>query len=480
MDIEKATCQTRSASSLRSSTTSPLANSDGGSIKSEQQRDTSENGDIFNEKGVQVQGLSSGPVVLPIEILHDDSEFVEGGWEGWLVVAGCFLIGAPTVGDLLWGVFQAYHSAHLLRGTPDATISLIGASQNAMMAAAAFVSGKLGDRYGYKCFIVAGCLIVFASQLSAAWCKQFWSIFITQGVLQGLGCGLTLPMVFALPSQWFKRRRGLATGIVIAGAALGGAISSLIVQAMLLRMSLHMTLFIYSFIQGGTLFLGCLLIKTRSPPSHESRTEHKKIQWVDSAYFRDPVFWSCWFALALFILGYQIPFVFISVYIGETIPSTSPQLASLPISVMNFSSAVGRTTVGLVADQIGFVNAFILTATISAFSQAILWNLTTHTYAGAIVFSVIFGLTGPCYVSLTTPIAASLYGTQSLATLTGLLNISGLPGALSGPPIGGYILKASGRNWHLLACYSGVVQFAGVICVLYARFKREPRILARL
>ncbi|KAH7338242.1 MFS general substrate transporter [Rhizoctonia solani] len=412
--------------------------------------------------------------------MHDDSEFVEGGWEGWLVVAGCFLIGAPTVGDLLWGVFQAYHSAHLLSGTPDATISLIGASQNAMMAGVAFVSGKLGDRYGYKCFIVAGCVIVFVSQLSAAWCKQFWSIFITQGVLQGLGCGLTLPMVFALPSQWFKRHRGLATGIVIAGAALGGAVSSLIVQAMLLRMGLHMTLFIYSFAQGGILFAGCLLIKTRARPSHAPETDRRKIQWVDTVYFKDLVFWSCWLSFALFVLGYQIPFIFISVYVNETIPSASSQLASLPISIMNFSGAVGRTTVGLVADQIGFLNAFILTGIVSAFSQAVLWNLTTHTYAGVIVFSIIFGMTGPCYVSLITPIAATLYGIQSLATLTGLLNIASLPGALGGPPIGGYILRASGGNWRLLAGYSGIVQFLGVACILYARFKREAKFLAHL
>ncbi|CAE6507235.1 unnamed protein product, partial [Rhizoctonia solani] len=236
---------------------------------------------------------------------------------------------------------------------------------------------------------------------------------------------------------------------------------------MLVRIGLHMTLLIYSFIQGGILFVGCLLIKTRSRPSQVPESGSQKIQWVDTVYFKDLVFWSCWLAMALFVLGYQIPFIFISVYIHETIPSAAPQLASLPISIMNFSSAVGRTTVGLVADRIGFVNAFILTATISAFSQAILWNLTTHTYTGAIVFSIIFGLTGPCYVSLTTPIAATLYGTQSLATLTGLLNIASLPGALSGPPIGGYILKASGRNWHILAGYSGVVQFAGVICVLY-------------
>ncbi|CAE6445454.1 unnamed protein product [Rhizoctonia solani] len=422
MDIEKATDQSHRCSSLRSSTASPLAISDNRLIANDQ-RDTDKSSDTLDEKSIQVNDLPSlhipGPLILPIDVGRDEHAFTEGGWEGWLVVAGCFLIGAPTVGwNLLWGVFQAYHSAHLLQGTPDATISLIGASQNA-------------------------------------------------GVLQGIGCGLTLPMVFALPSQWFKKNRGLATGVVIAGAALGGAVSSLIIQAMLVRMSLQMTLFIYSFVQGGIMLMGCLLIKTRSPPLHTSEPVRKRIQWVDTMYFKDPVFWSCWFAFALFVLGYQVPLIFISVYIRDTIPSTTPQLATLPISIMNFSSAVGRTTVGLVADQIGFVNAFILTAMISAFSQGVLWNLTTHNYAGVIVFSIIFGLTGPCYVSLTTPIAATLYGTQSLATLTGLLNIASLPGALGGPPIGGYILKASGRNWHILAGYSGAVQFAGVLCVLY-------------
>lgn len=93
----------------------------------------------------------------------------------------------------------------------------------------------------------------------------------------------------------------------------------------------------------------------------------------------------------LFDRGYQNPFIFISVYTREKIPQlSSQQLASLPISIMNFSSAIGRTTVGLAADKIGFINAFILTSAISAFSQAVLWNLTTDTYAGVIVFSWVF------------------------------------------------------------------------------------------
>lgn len=39
------------------------------------------------------------------------------------------LIGCPS---LVWGVFQAYHSEHFLKGTPDATLSAVGAIQNAV------------------------------------------------------------------------------------------------------------------------------------------------------------------------------------------------------------------------------------------------------------------------------------------------------------------------------------------------------------
>ncbi|QRW20799.1 major facilitator superfamily transporter [Rhizoctonia solani] len=403
MSVEKAVTQNYSSSRPCSLNTRPFTIL--GDKLSNDRRDLEKNSDALGEKSTQVNDspslCASDPIVLPIDITRGDNEFIEGGWQGWLVVIGCFLIGAPTVGwNLIWGVFQAYHSAHLLRETPDATLSLIGASQNA-------------------------------------------------GVLQGAGCGLTLPMVFALPSQWFKQYRGLATGIVIAGAALGGAVSSLVIQAMLLRMSLQMTLLIYAFAQGGIMFVGCFLVKVRPLASHITGPIHKRIKWVDTVYFKDPVFWSCWFALALFVLDELFK--------------------------------RGRAyNVGLLADQIGFVNALILTATISAFSQAVLWNVTTYTYVGVITFSIIFGLTGPCYVSLTPPIATTLYGMQSLASLTGLLNIASLPGAFSGPPIGGYILKASGRNWHALAGYSGAVQFAGVLCILYARFKREPKILACL
>jgi hypothetical protein len=85
--------------------------------------------------------------------------------------------------------------------------------------------------------------------------------------------------------------------------------------------------------------------------------------------------------------GYMTPFVFISVYSREKLPQISAQLANLPISIMSFASAIGRTTVGLTGDRIGFMNAFILVILMSSFCQAVLWNVAAESYAGIMVFS---------------------------------------------------------------------------------------------
>ncbi|KAG9043339.1 hypothetical protein FS837_009735 [Tulasnella sp. UAMH 9824] len=139
-----------------------------------------------------------------------------------------------------------------------------------------------------------------------------------------------------------------------------------------------------------------------------------------------------------------------------------------PTAVMNFSSAIGRTVVGLTADRIGVTNAFIASIFLSASAQLVLWNLA-NSYAVIMVFSVIVGAFGGCFISLLAPVTAQLFGTSKLATLTGLLIMFNLPGNLAGAPLAGAILSATGRNWHAAVSYSGAVQLAGVCVFLYAQ-----------
>lgn len=59
------------------------------------------------------------------------------------------------------------------------------------------------------------------------------------------------------------------------------------------------------------MLIGCLLIKTRFPPSQLSETSRREIQWVNMIYLKDPIFWSFWVALAFFVL-YEVSRHFLS------------------------------------------------------------------------------------------------------------------------------------------------------------------------
>ncbi|KAG9000655.1 hypothetical protein FRB94_005308 [Tulasnella sp. JGI-2019a] len=402
----------------------------------------------------------------------DDAEYPDGG-RGWLVILGCFILAALTLGwPLSWGVFQAYYLKHnTFPGASQTTLSLLGTIQNGVMTITSFISGKLGDRYGYKPFILAGSIISCLGVLFAAFSNTLWQHFITQGVIPGLAVGIVFPMIASYPSMWFKRKRALATGIVIGGSSFGGGVWSLLTRALLTRISLRNTLLTYFGVYVILYTIAFFLIKSRGP---SRRVE--KIEWIDRAQFKDSVFWSMAMCMMFTTFGYLPPYIFLTTFTLEKVPGISPQLSVAPTAVMNFSSALVRIIIGLCADRVGYANAFFCAIMISATSQLVLWNLA-ESYAAIMVLSVLVGGFGGCYTSLLAPVIARTFGTQKLATLSGLLILFNLPGNLAGPPLAGAILSATG-NWHAAITYSGGVQVVGALCFLYSRLKREPRIFA--
>jgi MFS family permease len=78
--------------------------------------------------------------------------------------------------------------------------------------------------------IALSCSLGYLCLLASAFATKLYQIFLFQGCLLGLSVGISMPLYMALPSQWFLRRRGLATGIAVSGAGIGGGIESLVVR----------------------------------------------------------------------------------------------------------------------------------------------------------------------------------------------------------------------------------------------------------
>ncbi|KAG8761990.1 hypothetical protein FRC12_009248 [Ceratobasidium sp. 428] len=230
---------------------------------------------------------------------------------------------------------------------------------------------------------------------------------------------------------------------------------------MLTRLAFRDALIIYAGIHFVLLSIAVCLIK-EGPGVVVMRTTRTESRWVDKDLLRDPVFWCATMSLCLSVFGFLSPYFLMPTYAISLIPSLTPQYSVLPMSIMNFMSALGRSLVGFLADLIGPANAFILAVTISALSQLVIWNFA-YNYATIMVFSVIFGATGGCFLSLMTPLAAQLFGTSNLAGLVGTFTFLITPGDLAGAPIAGVILNAAGRNWHAPISYSGGVQIIAVL-----------------
>ena len=63
-------------------------------------------------------------------------------------------------------------------------------------------------------------LVVFGIMMLSL-CKEYWQVFLAQGVCMGLGAGLLYIPSLALVGIWFDKKRAVAMGVVMSGIAVG-------------------------------------------------------------------------------------------------------------------------------------------------------------------------------------------------------------------------------------------------------------------
>ncbi|KAJ3071360.1 hypothetical protein HDU98_005456 [Podochytrium sp. JEL0797] len=289
---------------------------------------------------------------------------------------------------------------------------------------------------------------------------------ITQGFLFGFGTSLSYFPAVSVPSQWFTKKRSIATGIAVSGSGLGGLVMALATEHLLTSIGLAWTLRATAIL----LFTGICgilpLIKTRIPPSPGSKTD-----WT--------VFKDIRFLLILGVVFFAtfptfIPIIYLPSYAQTVVGSTSSDAAVL-ISIYNGSSAAGRVLIGLAADTIfGRVNSIVLCGALSGISMLFIWTFA-NTYPLLVAFAIVNGFVCGGFISLFPVVVGQTFGLKRLPSLIGTIMTFSALGNLCGPPLGGIIETHLG--------YVGVTVFAGSVTMvsvafsLTLRYKLEPNML---
>jgi len=415
---------------------------------------------VISEKEKVVDAEAAPPPPPPAAF-----DVPDGGLEAWSVVLGGWLVLFSTFGYVnAFGVYEDYYVQEL--GQSPSAIAWIGSFQTFLQFACGLVTGKIFDEGHGRLLMLVGAIIYVFALFMTSLCREFWQIFLAQGVAGGLGLGLLfLPAISTIP-QWFKRRRALATGIVVSGSSIGGVVFPIMMNHLFKSIGYASAVRASTYLILGCLAIALLLVKQRIP-GRKHRPAHMQFPAPDiKAILRHKAYWLTIAGGFLIMWGLFFPLFYLQLFAQSH--GINPELAFYTLSIANAASVVGRVLPNFLADKFGVFNMLIAASTGSGVI-ILCWLPATNT-AGVIVFSILFGFFSGAYVSLTPGCFAALSShVGEMGFRLGVAWAIIAFAALTGTPISGALLGDKVFTWWKPTVWSGVVTLAGSVLLVIAR-----------
>ncbi|XP_043069637.1 monocarboxylate transporter 12 [Drosophila bipectinata] len=154
---------------------------------------------------------------------NDDCEYdlvpPDGGW-GWLVLLGSCLTNILIPGTIKsFGVLFVEFTAAFKSSATKA--SWIPALCYFLYSSLGPVSSILSVKYSYRTVTILGGASASLGMILSFWASSIGYLYISYGVLVGIGAGLSFPPTVYIVTSYFAKLRGLANGLCISGSALG-------------------------------------------------------------------------------------------------------------------------------------------------------------------------------------------------------------------------------------------------------------------
>src|ERR1700732_4331873 len=313
------------------------------------------------------------------------------------------------------------------------------------------VQGYLVDRFGARTLIAAGCLLSGLGWITADYSTSLTRLYLTYGLLCGLGTGIVYVGIIGLVVRWFPDRRGLATGVVAAGYGFGAILTTFPIDTMMKQSGYQHTLVVFGIILGaiGAIAAFAMRMPTSEdalPPPPDTAS-HVGVQ--PREMLRSRVFWLMFFMMTMMSTGGLMiisQFAAFSRDFGVANVMVFG-LAALPLAltVDRITNGLTRPFFGWVSDRIGRENTMAIAFLMEAAAVTIMVLFRDNAMVFVILSGVVFFGWGEIF-SLFPSTLTDTFGTKHATTNYGLLYIAQGVGSVLGGPLAALLHDATG-SW---------------------------------
>ena len=133
----------------------------------------------------------------------------DGGVSAWLRVLAYAIICITTLG--VQYAFSPLYALLLVElGSPPAETAFVGSLSTGLMDGCGALSGIALERFGYRKTCIMGALMASSGMAIASVCTELWQLYLSYGVLLGIGSSLAFFAPIVIINYWFSRRLSLA------------------------------------------------------------------------------------------------------------------------------------------------------------------------------------------------------------------------------------------------------------------------------
>lgn len=387
-------------------------------------------------------------------------------WQLFFGVVAMMAISSP---QYVWALFTTELTTMLGATLPEVQVTFA-----ILIVAQTFLSpcqGFLIDRFGPRLLLSAGAILTALSWILASQVASVWGLYLTYGLLGGVGTGIIYVGVVGLMVQWFPDRRGFAVGMVAAGYGFGAILTTFAISSHIKSSGVPTTLITFGLILGVVGFLAAqgmrrprggevteLAERFRAPQANTESTH----SYEPAEMLKKPIFWLLFVMMTMMSTSGLMVISQMGAFAKDfgVHDAMVFGMAALPLALTidRFANGLTRPFFGWVSDRIGRENTMFIAFGMEGVAMS-LWLMTSDNPVLFVLLSgVVFFGWGEIF-SLFPSILTDTFGTRHATTNYGFLYMAQGVGSVIGGPLAAMLHDATG-SWTPV--------FVTVICMDFA------------
>ncbi len=354
-----------------------------------------------------------------------------------------------------WALFTKPIGAKLHTQLSDLqlTFSLLIILQTFFAPAQAY----LVDRFGPKLLISVGALLAGGSWVLAAQANSLIALYLTYGVVGGIGTGIIYIGIIGLMVRWFPDRRGLATGLAAAGYGFGAVFTSIPIGDMIKSAGYEHTLLVWGIAQAVIGFVAALGLRAPDPgyvpdgydPTTVETEMQAKRSYSPIEMLTNPIFWLLFIMMSMMSTSGLMVVSNVGAFandfkVADAVVFGTTALG-LSLTLSRITNGATRPFFGWVSDHIGRENTMTLAFALEAVAILVLFAVIDQPVLFVVLTGVVFFGWGEIF-SLFPSTLTDTFGPKYAATNYGFLYIAQGVGSFLGSSMAAHVKEWTG-SW---------------------------------